>query len=100
MTTRRRRCTGAELPGSYETVLDGYRVRVSFIAPVTREAVAECELTRARIDYAAAQCPPDSPEMIVRGYRVRAHYVPCPLEEAKWRVEVVARVIRNSIKGN
>jgi hypothetical protein len=77
--------------------MDGYRVRVSFIAPVSREAVAECELARARIERATAQCPPDPPATMMRGYRVHVHYVPCSPEEAKWRREAVLRVICDSI---
>jgi hypothetical protein len=86
-----------ELPKPYNTVLNGYRVRVSFIAPVSKEAVAECELARARIEQAAAQCPPDPPVTMVRGYRVHVHYAPCPPEEAKWRRESVLRVLCDSI---
>ena len=97
MTRRRRRYTEAKLPRPYKTVLDGYRVRVSFIAPVSREAVAGCELARARIEQAAAQCPPDLPATMVCGYRVHMHYVPCPPEEAKRRREAVLRVICDSI---
>jgi hypothetical protein len=99
MTTlrKRRRYTEAELPKPYETVLDGYRVRVSFIAPVTKEAKAKCEQARAYNEYAAAQCPPDPPVTMVGKYRVRVHYVPCPPEEAKSRREALARIIAQSI---
>ena len=97
MTTRKRRYTEADLPRPYKTVLNGYRVRVSFIAPVSREAVGECELARAHIEQAADHCPPDPPATMVCGYRVHVHYVPCPPEEVKWRREAVLRVICDSI---
>ena len=81
------------MPKSYETVLDGYRVRIAFIAPVTKAAKAECELARERSEYAAAQCPPDPPVTMVGKYRVRVRYVPCPPDEVKWRRESLAKVI-------
>jgi hypothetical protein len=64
---KKRRYAEADLPSAYETVLNGYRVRVSFIALGTKEAKAECEL-------APLQSPPES---IVRGYRLRTLLVPC-----------------------
>lgn len=90
---KRRRYTEAELPKSYETVLDGYRVRIAFVAPVTKAAKAECELARERNEYAAAQCPPDPPETMVGKYRVRVRYVPCPPEEVKRRRESLVQLI-------
>jgi hypothetical protein len=72
-------------------------MRLRCLGPVNKEAIAECELARARIEHAAAQCPPDPPVTMVRGYRVHVHYVPCPPEEAKRRREAVLRVLCDSI---
>jgi hypothetical protein len=88
-----RRYTEAELPKSYEAVLNGYWVRIAFIAPVTKAAKAECASARERYEYAAAQCPPDPPETMVGKYRVRVHHVPCPPEEAESRQKRLIQLI-------